>query len=180
MLLAVPSAVEIWGSGGGDDPLGFCRMQPPVWLGGCEGHSTAQGTGRSLGASPPCRHGAFGGQPQHLSSRLPHLRPLHEMGPCQVSVLPRKSVFRLKKAVTILEQSVRPLPEPIIEVILLPSAFVGGTGVFSLCWGAGRGAAGAGGRWRWGSAWWHRAARHRALQRRRVHVLQERCQRRVP
>lgn len=46
--------------------------------------------------------------------------------------------------------------------------------------GAGRGTAKAGGRRRRRSAPWRGAAGHRAFQRRRVHVLQEGCQRCVP
>lgn len=102
------------------------------------------------------------------------------MGPCHAAILSRKSVFQLKKAVVILEQSIRPLSEPIIEVILLPGAFAWRTGVLSPHQGAGRGAAGAGNRWGGGSAPWHGAAGHGTLQRWCVHVLQETSQRCVP
>lgn len=117
-----------------------------------------------LGAPPCCRHCAFEGQPHPLSSRLRCLRPLHKTGPCQLAILYRKSVFGLKKAVTILERSIRPLSEPIIEVILLPRAFVGATRVLSPCRGLSWGAAGACGRWQGWSAPWHGAAGHGALQ----------------
>lgn len=106
---------------------------------------------------------------------VPSTRQVH----AKLAVLSRKSVFRLKKAVAILQESVRPLLEPIIEVVLLPGAFAGGTGVLSPRREAGRGAAGAGGGWRW-PAPWRGAAGHGALQRWRVHVLQEGRQRRVP
>lgn len=96
-----------------------------------------------------------------------------------MAILSRKSVFRLKKAVAVLERSIRLLLEPVVEVILLPRAFPRRSGVLSPGRGAARGAAGAGGGGQ-GAALWRGAAGHGALQRWRVHLLQQGCQRGIP
>lgn len=160
-------------------------MLPSGFAGGwARGAQHGTGDGQEPGGPPRCRRCAFGegGGWAAPSPSLPgcnvcvpSMRQVH----AKLAVLYGKSVFRLKKAVAILQESVRPLLEPVIEVVLLLGAFVGGTGALSPRREAGRGAAGAGSGWRW-PAPWRGAAGHGALQRWRVHVLQEGRQRCVP
>lgn len=117
--------------------------QPPKQLCGCWGSST-----------PPALH--FWGQPLPSPQRcVPSTRHLRAKQPSP----PRTSVLGLKKAIAVLRQSVRPFPQPVVEVVLLPRGFFGGPG---------------------GPAPRHGAAGHGALQRRCVQVLQEGRQRRGP
>jgi len=150
LLPTVPSVVEVRG-------VGRRRRSPRVVRAGSV-------SGGSPGPSPP-----------GCEARVPAARWVR----AKRLFLSGKSVFGLEKAVAILEESVRPLSEPVVEVVLLPGAFVGGSGVLPPSRGAGRGAAGGGGGRR-GPASWHGAAGHGALQRWGVHVLQEGCQRGVP
>lgn len=106
------------------------------------------------GAPPLHQHCIFGVSPSPSPRRCaPSTRHLRAKQPSP----PRTSVLGLKKAIAVLRQSVRPFPQPVVEVVLLPRGFF---------WGSR------------GPAPWHGGAGHGALQRRRVQVLQEGRQRR--